>query len=212
MSEGWQLQISLHNWTNVGKNVPTSTVRRLHEARFCGRITVKKLLRKQNNVKRLHLAQAHKDWTIEQWNKVFSTDKSKFKIFWSKNRVYERRRVGERAVTPCITPTVKYGRDSVMVFGAFAICKTVDLHQVKGKLDQTDYHNSFTQSRLQCGLWLKDIYSSKIMTKSILINSNRGTLKVNRNSTSFKLSWPAQSADSIPIELVWNELDRKVRV
>ena len=57
-------------------NVSTSTERRtLCEAGLYERITVKKpLLRKQNNVKRLRWAKARKDWTAEQWNKVFWTD------------------------------------------------------------------------------------------------------------------------------------------
>ena len=54
------------------KNVSTSAVRRRHcEAGLYGRNTVKKLLlRKQNNVKRLHCTKTHKDYAIEQWNKV----------------------------------------------------------------------------------------------------------------------------------------------
>ena len=45
-------------------------------------------LRKQNNGKRLQWVKAHKDWTIEQWNKVLWIDESKFEIFGSNRRVY----------------------------------------------------------------------------------------------------------------------------
>ena len=60
-----------------GKNLPTSSVRKgLFEAGLYGRITVKKLLlKKENNVKRIRWAKAHKDWTIEKGNKVLWTDK-----------------------------------------------------------------------------------------------------------------------------------------
>ena len=98
------------------KNETTSTVRRrLYEAGLYGRIDVKKsLLGKQNNVKRLNLAKEYKDWTNEQWNKVFWTDKSKFEIFRWNRKVYVQWRVGERAATLGITPTVKHGVDSIM--------------------------------------------------------------------------------------------------
>ena len=58
------------------KDVPTSTVKRkLCEAGIYDWIAVKKtLLRKQNNVKRLQRAKAHKNWTIKQGNKAFLTD------------------------------------------------------------------------------------------------------------------------------------------
>ena len=72
-------------------------MRRLCEAGLYDRIAVKKpLLRKQNNVKGFQWAKAHKDWTIEQWNKVLWTDKSKFKIFGSNRRIYVQRSVGKR--------------------------------------------------------------------------------------------------------------------
>ena len=72
------------------KNVSTSTVgRKVSEAVLYDRIAVKKpLLRKQNNVKRLQLAKVHKNWKIEQCNKVLWTKKSKFKIFRSVRWVY----------------------------------------------------------------------------------------------------------------------------
>ena len=46
---------------------------------------------------------------------------------------------------------------------------------------------SITWSYLERGLWVKDLYSYKIMIKSMTVNSARGTLKVKRNSMSF--SW-----------------------
>jgi hypothetical protein len=54
------------------KNLSTSTIhRRLSKATLNWGIALKKLLlMPQNIVKRLQWAKAHKDWTIEQWNKV----------------------------------------------------------------------------------------------------------------------------------------------
>ena len=56
--------------------------RRVGEAGMYGRIAIKKLLlKKPNNVKRLHSTKAYKDWTIDQWNKILCTEESKFEIF-----------------------------------------------------------------------------------------------------------------------------------
>ena len=54
---------------------------------------------------------------------------------------------------------------------------------------------------------------SKICTlASILVNSARGTLKAKRKQHVLQqISWQVQSVDLNPIELVWNELDQKVR-
>ena len=158
----------------------------------------------ETNVKRFQWAKVHKDWTTEQWIKVLWTDKSKFKILGSKRRVYGWRRVGERAAASCITPTVKHGEGSVMVWWTFANCKVDDLHQMKGKIesDWLSIHAVASQSHLECGLWVKDLYSCKIMTQSILVNSARGTLKAKRNSMSFHwcFGWCNQLTN--PIELI----------
>ena len=144
--------------------------------------------------------------TLPLWS-----DESKFDVFWSNRRVYMQRKGGERAAATCITPTVKHGRGSVMTWGAFANCKVGDLHQVKGKFDQTSYH-SIMRSHLEYSLWVKDLYSCKIMTQTILVNSARSTLKSKEEEHIHQLmSWPVQSVDLNPIELVLDELDQKVK-
>ena len=123
------------------------------EAGIYGRIAVKKpLLQKQNNVKKL--AKTHKDWTIEQQNKVFWTDELKFEIFGSNMKLYVQQRVGESAATPCITPIIKHGGGSVIVWEAFANCKVGDLHQAKGKLNQTGYHSILQHHAILSGMRL----------------------------------------------------------
>ena len=119
------------------------------------------------------------------------------------------KRWGKRA-TPCITATVKDGGGSVMVWGSFANCKDWDLLKVKGNLNQTGKHSmlSISQSYLERSLWVKDLYSCEIMTHSILVNS----VKSEQEQFVLQLrSWPEQSTHLNPIEMVWYELERKVR-
>ena len=108
-------------------------------------------------------------------------------IFWSNRRVYVRRTVGEGTVTPCITPTVKHGRGCVMLWRLFLFSKSGIYTRWRAnwfRLAITAYC-SITRSHLEHGLWVKYLYSCKIMTKSMPVNSIRGTLKAKRNSTSF---------------------------
>ena len=144
MTEGWVLQTSLHNWTHVvkKKNVSTSTLRwRLYEVGLYGRIAVKKLLlRKQNNVKRIQWAKAHKNWIIEQWNKVLSTDKSNFEIFQSNRRVCAAK-TWQKSWNPLYHTKHKAWKRLCYGVGAFANYIVKDLHQLKGKLNQSCYHS-----------------------------------------------------------------------
>ena len=196
------------------KNVSTSTVRRLCEASLYGRNAVKKpLLRKQNNVKSLQWAKAHKDWTIEQWNKFLWTDKSKFELVRSNKRVYIWQRIGERAANPCITPTVNHGGTSVMVWGV-ANCKVKDLHKLKGKLNQIRYHCILQHPVILSGMQLvvqgfvliKDNnpkHMSKLCQRYIKRKEEQHVLQL--------MSWPGKSSDLNTIEQVWDDLDWKVR-
>ena len=89
-------------------------------------------------------------WTIEQWNKVLWTNESMFEIFGP--RVYMWWRVGERAATPWMTPIVKHGGRSLMVWRVFTNCKNGYLH----KLNPTG--NKIKQLKLsssgQLSFWL----------------------------------------------------------
>ena len=77
---------------------------------------------------------SHRDRTTEQWNKVLWTEESKFEISESNKMVSIRRRFGERAANPCITPTVKRAEWFVMVcvYGGVANWNIGDLHEMKG--------------------------------------------------------------------------------
>ena len=189
-----------------GEKMSTFNVRRrLSETGLHGRIAVKKpLLRKQNNVKRVQWAKTHKDWTIEQWNKVFWADESKFEIFRSNRTVYVWWRVSEKAAIPCITPTVKYERDSVMVWGSFTNCKVGDLHQEKGKLNQTGYHSILQHYVIPYGIRLvaqEFVIMQDNEPKHISKLCQRYIKSKEEQHVLWLISWPAQSADLNPIQL-----------
>ena len=83
----------------------------------------------------------HHQWTTENWKKVLWTDKSKFEIFGSSCRFFVHRRVGERMVPQSVTPTVKHGGGSVMIWGSFSGSRVGDLHRVTGTLNQKGSHS-----------------------------------------------------------------------
>ena len=153
--------------------------------------------------------------TIEQWNKVFWTDESMLKIFGSNSKFYVRWRVGERATTLCITPTVKHGGGFIRVWAggwAFAI---EDLHQSKGKLNQTGYHTIVQHLSIPSGTqWSVDRHGI------VLVQDNdpkhisklcKRPIKSKEKQHAFQLiSWPMQWVDLNPIELLWDELDQNV--
>ena len=85
-----------------------------------GRVAAKKpLLSAANVVSRVQWGRDHRDWTDEDWKRVLWSDESTFQLF-SNQRVFVRRRVGERFRKECLSPTVKFGGGKIMVWGCFS--------------------------------------------------------------------------------------------
>lgn len=198
------------------KEISVDTVkRRLRSAGLYGRVAVQKpLLRPQNKKKRLQWAKEHKNWTIDDFKNVFWTDESKFEIFGSKRRTYVRRSVNKKMLPACITPTVKHGGGSVMVWGGFSFNGISQLYRIKGILEKKQYHKILVHKVVPAGMQLigrgfimqqdNDPKHISGLCKNYLKKKEKdGTLKI--------MIWPPQSPDLNPVELLWEEIDRHIR-
>lgn len=180
------------NSVNDNKVSESSVRRSLLRNEMFGRVALKKpLLRKENIEKRYRFAIEHKDWTVEQWNRVLWTDESKFELFGTKRRVHIRRGIHEKTMKECIVPTVKHGGGSIMVWGGMCSSGVIPLVQIEGIMLKENYHTILTRNALPGGKRLlgpgfifqqdNDPKHTAIINKKYLANQEKKGKLVNYN-------------------------------
>ncbi len=77
------------------------------------------LLSAKNRKRRIQFAQAHQNWTIEDWKSVAWSDESRFLLRHSDGRVRIWCKEHESMDPSCLVSTVQVGGGGVMVWGIF---------------------------------------------------------------------------------------------
>ncbi len=103
------------------------------------------LLSAKNRKRRIQFAQAHQNWTIEDWKNVVWSDESRFLLWLSDGRVRIWCKEHEIKDPSCLFSMVQAAGGGVMVWGIFSWHTLSPLVPIKHRLNATAYLSIVTE-------------------------------------------------------------------
>jgi transposase len=168
-------------------------------------------LKPQHKKARMHFAEHHLHWTVDDWKRVIFSDETKINRLGSDGIKWAWKKPGEGLSEHLVEPTVKFGGGSLMMWGCMLWEGVGYATRIEGNMDGKLYASILEDELQQTMEYYKKTPEDVIFQQD---NDSKHTSKDARNwfeDHNLKvLIWPANSPDINPIEHLWNYLKQRL--
>ncbi len=196
-----------------GRRISDQTVRnRLRRANLKARKPPKKRgMTALNRLARLRWCRQHQPWNLDMWRNVLFTDESRFCLRKLKSRVKVWRRRRECFADCCVNTVTAFGGGSILVWGGISLTSKTRLVIIEENVNAINYRDDILQP-------VAIPYLKSLGPNATLQDNNAHPHRARiigeflHDAGVQRMEWPANSPDLNPMEHMWDQLGRKVRL